>query len=502
MINSAGALLPDVLAEDRLLWQLWTYKGLDRDALRARLAELTEPINWDYLAGNALYGGFEQELLEALRTARDARLGAPAPDAFLQRLRRETAGGRRRVLPGSPEGRLLVLCSSSRMTPAEESEAAALAGAAIDWEAAVRAAARANLTAAVQHNLARLRLDAGVPEEAACLAARARGILARNRRVRSLLDDVVDALAREGVRPILLKETALALTHFDGGRLRMMGDLDLMVEEGALDRAAEILEARGHTSHVSIWSKDHYRSRHHHLAPLVNESLASKIEIHRTIALPGVASEWLGRRLAEGARDLDPRSRVLAPAHALFHLCADLFGGAFFGKAGQLCDARELARGGDLDWEELAALAGECGVAPYVAFSLDLLRDLDGRPPRAASAALVPEAARARLASVARPRFAAAALRRIAWRNLFGHDRAGSLLSRDAETLVARALSLPTGWPGRAAYLLRRYLFLGPARGAGDLARRARPGSGRALARLATLPLRTLRRWTASRRVP
>jgi len=482
----------DVLAEDRLLWQFWVNKGMRPEPLAARLEQLPEDPNWDYLSGNALYGGFEGELLGALASP---GMTGRTPAGFLDRLRRDVAGSREPVTPSTPEGRLLVLCASPRMTGAEEQEATGLAAGPIGWEASVQAAARANITIAVHHNLSRLGLTGRMPPElAGVLEARARGVTARNRRLLSLLEEITSMLCEKGIRPLLLKESALALTHYGNGRLRMMGDIDLLFSGGDLDSVVERLEADGYESAEVLWTKDHYRRRHHHAAPLVHEDLAAKIEPHHSIALPVTAPPGLIDGMAQRAVRMDARSWCFTPADTLFHLCADLLGGAFYGKLGQACDAREVIRQGGVEWGRLERTAAEAGAEAHIAFSLNLLADLD---------APVPLEVLRRLESARRPAFDARRLRRMARRNMFGYVRSRAWMTRPAEKLVFAAMMRPGGWLSRLGFLLRRYLQVdAPDEEIGELARAARPTAWRAFGRLLSAPLRAVRRWTTSRRMP
>ena len=494
-MSRSSAVLPEVLAEDRFLWQFWVNKGMKPEPLAAATAALTAPgaaTNWDYLAGNALYGGFEEEVLRTLKTA-----PREAPAAFMDRFARDVAGSRHAVTPGTPEGRLLVLCASPRMTPAEEREASALASGRMEWEALVAAAARGNLTPAVQHHLSRLRLDAKMPPPLGeVLSSRARGIASRNGRLLVLLDEMIALLRAEGIRVLLLKESGLALSHYGNGRLRMMGDIDLLMTPVEIDRMVSLLEAKGYESAEVLWTKEHYREVHHHAAPLVRSDLAVKIEPHHAIALPDLpagarlAAPGLVALMSERAVRLDAKGWCFTPADTLLHLCLDLFGGAFLSKIGQACDAREVVRQGGVDWPLLEEAADGLGAEAHLAFALRLLSDLD---------APVPPQVIARLNAARRAPFSARRLRRMAERNLFGYVKSRARLSRAGEKLVFTTLMLPASWPGRLSYLTRRYFNVGWSdEGAGELSRGRRPTVGRTLRRALSLPFRLLRRWTSS----
>ncbi|HZI93543.1 MAG TPA: nucleotidyltransferase family protein [Patescibacteria group bacterium] len=501
-----SVVIPEVLAEDRFLWQFWINKGMKPEPLALSMAALTAPgafTNWDYIAGNALYGGFEEDVLRALRTAPAGPGGARGgvPSDFLERFARDVTGSRRPVTPGTPEGRLLVLCASPRMTTSDEAEAAALAAGRLEWEALVAAAARGNLTAAVQHNLSRLELDTKMPRALAdVLSARARGIAARNGRLVQLVNEMVAVLGGEAIRPLLLKESALAFSHYGNGRLRMMGDIDLLMQADEIDRVVALLEARGYESAEVLWTKRHYKESHHHAAPLVRADLAVKIEPHHAIALPGLPADRtmstadLVSTMASRAVRLDAKSWCFTPADTLLHLCLDLFGGAFLGKVGQACDAREVVRQGGVDWPLLESTAASIAAQAHLAFSLRLLADLD---------APVPPEVISRLAAARRAPFDARRLRRIAERNLFGYVRSRAKLSREGEKLVFSTLMQPGGLLGRVSFLFRTYFYVGRTdQEVGELARSARPSTGQAVGRMLTLPWRVFRRWTSSRRMP
>src|SRR5262245_52705468 len=224
--------------------------------------------------------------------------------------------------------------------------------------------------------------------EADLLAGRARGIRARNLRLMGMIEDLTLRLSNEGIRVLFLKESGLALSHYGNGRYRMMGDIDLLLSTSEIERVVSMLEKAGYQSAEVLWTKEDYRLKHHHAAPLVHADLAVKIEPHRTIALyvlEGGEPAGMIDEMAAASVRLDARSWCFTPADVLFHLCMDLWGGAFIGKMGQVCDAREVVRQGGIEWGLLEQRASACSAQAHLAFSLRLLTRFDARFHRSSS---------------------------------------------------------------------------------------------------------------------
>jgi hypothetical protein len=481
----------DVLAEDRLLWEFWLNHGLETEPLRRRMRELSSEANGAYLAGNALYGCFEESLLEALVRNQGPLKIAPS---VLKEVRGVVEGPVARVLPGSAEGDLLALLST---WPEEGSSRAARAGELASkitaWPAFVRSAGRTNLLPAVAAGMERCALGDIVPEETRITVERAAsGILARNRRLLPLVEEVTCKLAEGGLNACLLKESALIMGIFPGEGDRMIGDVDLLFDEGEMDRAEEILAGMDHRPFEGIWSRDWYRSHHHHAAPMVSAQAASKIESHSGIWIPGEANASISSEIFQSSL---PHGRFPArrPDTTLlaFHLLVDLHGGASVGKLGQAADLVRLlgVEGKDLDLARLAGIADRTGSRPYLEDSIRLLVSAYGQE-------ILEERAPGFAALGGRDQgsFGRRLRRRVERANVCGFEPRASTVSLAAVKIFHRSLLRPGNDLTRTADFARRILGGGGPEGAGYIARRSRASMGRKLLRMATFPFRAVAR--------
>src|SRR3954454_17312957 len=85
-------------------------------------------------------------------------------------------------------------------------------------------------------------------------------------------DEVLDAMARAGVRALLLKGAAIATRLYEDPVLRPAGDIDLLVAPSQAGAAAQVLERLGFRDPLS-------RARTH-------ERTAYAVSFHREGALP------------------------------------------------------------------------------------------------------------------------------------------------------------------------------------------------------------------------
>ncbi|HXI02183.1 MAG TPA: nucleotidyltransferase family protein, partial [Candidatus Saccharimonadales bacterium] len=368
----------DVLPEDRLLWEFWLNHGLVADALRERLDALPLGANGAYLAGNALYGGFERKLLDALSSS------AGLDPAVLAAVAEALAPPAAKVTLEDPEGRLLALLAlwpppGGDLARRAREEAVRVSR----WWDFARAAGRTNLLAAVATGIASAGIEEAVPAPVlGFLQAAAEGIRRRNERLLPFVEKVTRELSGAGIRHCLLKESALLREIYPEPRERLVGDVDLLMPPEDIERTEAVLRALDHRPFVGIWSSTWYRSHHHHVAPLVNRDAATKVEPHIGIWIPGesvisIADEILATsRPHRGFEAGRPDATMLC-----FHLLADLHGGASAGKLGQAADLMRLLRaeGREVDMGRLTALADRTGCRPYIEDSVAMVARVFGR---------------------------------------------------------------------------------------------------------------------------
>jgi hypothetical protein len=148
----------------------------------------------------------------------------------------------------------------------------------------------------------------------------------RNARMAGDLVCILDALGSRGIRPILLKGAALALTAYPDPSLRPMGDLDLLVRGGEIAAAQDALIALGYEPSgeaATRWDEENLQA---HLVDLVAPG-RGPVEIHFRLfpkvrpLFPGEEDVW------DRAVPFPVEGRAalrLAPEDELLYLCGHL----------------------------------------------------------------------------------------------------------------------------------------------------------------------------------
>jgi hypothetical protein len=202
----------------------------------------------------------------------------------------------------------------------------------------------------------------------------------RDARNRAVLEEALAALASAGITPIALKGPVLADRLHAEPALRASTDLDLLVREADLDRAAEALGAVGFgrgDAEVDAYQ----RRRHHHLH--LHRPPGPDVELHfRAHSAFGVfpeAEPWaraLTWRTGRGTPVV-----VLAAEDELVYLAVHA-AGHLFQRAGWLLDVwLLLERHPALDWAAVADRARAYGCRRPLAYALLALRDLGAPVP-------------------------------------------------------------------------------------------------------------------------
>jgi hypothetical protein len=138
----------------------------------------------------------------------------------------------------------------------------------------------------------------------------------RNNSLVHQLEEAICVLNRRGIVPVLLKGSAyLKAGIYDDTAVRILSDLDLLVEEPEIPSTFEALCEVGY--HVAAQS-DTYAPPHRHCRPLVRAGAFGCVEVHRRLVRADL-EEILPTNLARNAlverSEHGMRYRCLSPSH-------------------------------------------------------------------------------------------------------------------------------------------------------------------------------------------
>ncbi len=253
----------------------------------------------------------------------------------------------------------------------DDGPALARAASGIDWAALCLDAERHGLSAVVQRGLA----DAGIqppPDAHARLLRDARNIAGTSLRVHRLLTRVLDAFARERIRPALLKGYGLAVRFYPEPHLRPLSDVDVLVGRHEIPAAERALLSLGlrRLPDDDGGSQEDY---HHHVS---FSGPAGLVEVHFR-ATSGFGTEQSHTALEPRLRDdvLEGRPvRFLLPEDELVYLALHAAQHLFL-RLSWLYDLKLLvARTPSLDWSRVRHLADASGMRTAAFAALHLAR--------------------------------------------------------------------------------------------------------------------------------
>ena len=188
------------------------------------------------------------------------------------------------------------------------------------------------------------------------------------------------ALAPLGVPVVLLKGTAFVAAGLDAGQGRSIGDLDILVPRGDLDRVeAALIGAGWEWVKPDPYDDAYYRRWMHELPPLIHRERDRMIDVHHTILPLTARPKPDAASLIDASVALEDGLRILSPADRIVHAAAHLFAdGDLAGGLRNLWDIDRLVREGAI--EDLAVRARLHGLMPAVALALRLSERLYGTP--------------------------------------------------------------------------------------------------------------------------
>ena len=329
-----------------------------------------------------------------------------------------------------------------------------------DWPLVIELASQKLVTPAIGHVLT---VQPDVPDDIkayfdAVIALNAQ----RNAILESTLCDVVKAMNRSDITPLLLKGAAnLCDGLYREAAHRIIGDLDILVPADAVTAASEVLTAIGYPT-VEIISPPVTRwvrmaPRAHHLPMQANLETGAGIELHYELVGLDLshlinAKDAMARALPQDRDGL--RCFVLCPTDRVMHniVHAQMH---HEGHRKRLANLRQMldlelliARDRDaIDWQEIQGRFASAGAAAVLCEQAALLRELFGREGPAAARGTAATLTRLRRAVTSRPT-AFTPLREIAayyWAGFCDHP------------LSAINLLNPVWWPQRIRTLRARY---------------------------------------------
>jgi hypothetical protein len=113
-----------------------------------------------------------------------------------------------------------------------------------------------------------------------------------SQRMRRQVDRIVDAFSEDGVPHALLKGAARLRGGDTDVQWTHMDDIDVLIPRERGDAAVEALRKRGYEFGCDVRAQRDYRTRHHHLAPLVPREGGKPVELHVQLQYP----RWFSSR--------------------------------------------------------------------------------------------------------------------------------------------------------------------------------------------------------------
>jgi hypothetical protein len=211
------------------------------------------------------------------------------------------------------------------------------------WTGLIAVARAESLIGSLAHRL----IGVAMPDAAARILADARSSAAQAQ-VHALWEAEMAQRALDplGVPVVLLKGTAYAAAGLEAARGRTIGDLDILVPHGAIDRVEAALITAGWE-----WVKEdpyddlYYRQWMHELPPLIHRARDRMIDVHHTILPPTARPTPDAAALLADSVALPGGLRALSPADMIVHSAAHLFAdGDLAGGLRNLWDIDRLLR--------------------------------------------------------------------------------------------------------------------------------------------------------------
>ena len=194
-------------------------------------------------------------------------------------------------------------------------------------------------------------------------------------------DRLLRLLDARGLLPVTLKGAALRVSAYTDSSQRNFGDVDLLLPESDIDRAASSLVAAGYDlgdqGVVERYRRDHFHYR-------LTNPVGFQVELHWGLVPPGGAmslppERLLGRSLTL-QRSGEPAMRIPSAEDMVLHLASQETED-WFSTIRRLVDIDRVLRAeAAFDWAYLRSAATECRMGPVLGLALQLSRRLLATP--------------------------------------------------------------------------------------------------------------------------
>ncbi len=287
-----------------------------------------------------------------------------------------------------PEATLVTLCTREPDAVAPGAIRAA-AAAVPDWDAVLDLATRHRALAYLRAGLAREQVRPPVRIERAIGQTL---LLSGTRlvRLREALRRVAAAFAEEGIPLIVLKGPVLAPVLYPGAIFRPFSDIDVLVPEAHVERAAALIVAcglpeRAHGAGVAqAEHADHVHDAADYHRQFATDDWEVMVELHADALQLGMrlspeGGRWVRSVPADGVRGVSMLSMEDQFVHLSTHAHKHGFNRLIWLKDLDLLARRYASK---VDWALVLAIAREEGVTASVWYALELTRALLGTPVR------------------------------------------------------------------------------------------------------------------------
>lgn len=261
------------------------------------------------------------------------------------------------LAPDDSHYRLLLACLSPAISLADPRRRQQLVETtAEDWLIILKLAERQQVAPLLAARLAELLPNLPQAAQARLQAIRRISLLERQR-IQFSLSLRLLALSEHNIPVVVLKGAYLAEAVYSDPAMRLMSDLDLLVQADDLERALAVLSEQGYTP-LYTFKLDELRLALHSLPPL-GKAGAYTIDLHWTLAPPTspfhipLAELW---QRSQAVNLAGKPTRTLAPVDLLQHLCLHFAYLEYFSNGLRpLCDIAWTVQsfGDGLDWELL-----------------------------------------------------------------------------------------------------------------------------------------------------